>query len=832
MSGRKRFATIFATLTSVVGTGGGATYYALESGHLSQWLGAKDVATLEPTSAATGAQEATSLAAVENAWIEAPEDRGAIETGSMRNAEQARTARSASDTLANESSPNETFSEAAVDNRYGMPDGAHEVEQALDESFAASESTTASEGASVAVPSEPDATDRDKSSGSNRYGAVAGAAAVPGAALASIDSASGGAVAQGASIARGQEPGVEPTVLPIGDEPDPVASGSVDGAQVAKSSSNSSTQRAREAFQESAPSTADRYGSAAAPGAFDENAAQGAQAMNPFSGGAPSEASNAEPTEMAAIHSDAGSVAPKSALGATDPAIAGSLGKTSSEYGPTNARSAAPANATATYGSNQAPYGASGATMSSGDGTGRPGERALEGPQNPSLVFQKLAPAEIQVGKQAKFLIKVQNVGNQTAEDVVVRDEVPQGTRFVGATPTAEINGMQLVWRIGKLSTGEERTIEVELMPITEGEVGSVAAVSYSGQASAKTRCTMPQLAIRMTAPEEVMVGHEQRVKIELHNPGSGDATNVMLFENVPENVRHAAGPALEFEIGTLKAGETRELELVLLAEKAGKVVNVLSARADGNLQVEQQVEFEVIAPAISVTVDGPGRRYLERPATYQVIVENPGTAPARDIELVTKLPKGLQFVKANNMGQYDANTHAVYWSLAELPEGERGTVELTAMPIEPGTQTLQVEGRAQQGLIDEVSQPIEIEGVPSIVFEVRDGVDPIEVGGETSYEIRVVNEGTKAASNVQVTVGLTPGMQVLEAEGETRHSVQGPGVLFEPLAQLAPKADAIFRVKAKGVHPGDQRINVEVKTDDLSQPVRREENTRVFGNE
>ena len=45
----------------------------------------------------------------------------------------------------------------------------------------------------------------------------------------------------------------------------------------------------------------------------------------------------------------------------------------------------------------------------------------------------------------------------------------------------------------------------------------------------------------------------------------------------------------------------------------AGKVVNVLSARAQGNLQVQQQVEFEVIAPGLTVALQGPERRYLER---------------------------------------------------------------------------------------------------------------------------------------------------------------------------------------------------------------------------
>jgi hypothetical protein len=33
-------------------------------------------------------------------------------------------------------------------------------------------------------------------------------------------------------------------------------------------------------------------------------------------------------------------------------------------------------------------------------------------------------------------------------------------------------------------------------------------------------------------------------------------------------------------------------------------------------------------------------------------------------------------------------------------------------------------------------------------------------------------------------------------------------------------------------MQPGDQRVTVEVSTDDIAQPVRREESTRVFGDE
>jgi hypothetical protein len=33
-------------------------------------------------------------------------------------------------------------------------------------------------------------------------------------------------------------------------------------------------------------------------------------------------------------------------------------------------------------------------------------------------------------------------------------------------------------------------------------------------------------------------------------------------------------------------------------------------------------------------------------------------------------------------------------------------------------------------------------------------------------------------------------------------------------------------------MQPGDQRITVQVNTDDLQQPIRREESTRVFGDQ
>jgi uncharacterized repeat protein (TIGR01451 family) len=166
------------------------------------------------------------------------------------------------------------------------------------------------------------------------------------------------------------------------------------------------------------------------------------------------------------------------------------------------------------------------------------------------------------------------------------------------------------------------------------------------------------------------------------------------------------------------------------------------------------------------------------------------------------------------------------------LPEGESGSVELVAMPVEPGPQMIEVEGRAQQGLQDEASQEVRVDGIAALMFEVRDLEDPIEVGGETTYEIRVFNQGSKAAANVRVGVELSPGLEAVSASGESRHEVQARGVAFEPIAQLAPKTDSVFRILVRGAQQGDQRVNVTVNSDEFSQPISREESTRVFGDE
>ncbi len=466
-----------------------------------------------------------------------------------------------------------------------------------------------------------------------------------------------------------------------------------------------------------------------------------------------------------------------------------------------------------------------------GEGAGQPGAKHLEGAQTPQVTIEKIAPAGMQVGKPATFVVKVRNTGSVAATGVEVRDQVPKGTQLSSTTPRARQGTRgELVWSLGTLEPGEETAVEMHVTPTEEGELGSVATVHFSAAASARSIATKPELLLEASAPSQALLGDTLTLSIKLSNPGTGVATGVILSERVPPGLRHPAGADLEYDVGTLKPGESRQLELELVADRAGAVTNVMLARGDGNLRAEHRLDVQVIAPELELAIDGPHRRFLEREAVYELGISNPGTAPAQNVELVVHLPDGLEFISANNAGHYEETTRAVHWRLEELPVHETGVVELVTMPVRAGEHSLRARGTAARGVEAESEQAVSIEGIAAILFEVRDVVDPIEVGGETVYEIKVLNQGTKASSNVQVHVLLPAEMQPLAAEGPTQHAIDGRQVVFEPLRRLAPKADTMYRIRVRGLEPGDLRTRVQVLTDEMQGvPVTKEESTRVY---
>ena len=460
-----------------------------------------------------------------------------------------------------------------------------------------------------------------------------------------------------------------------------------------------------------------------------------------------------------------------------------------------------------------------------------PGDRQLEGVRAPSLTIEKIAPREIQLNQPADFQIIIRNAGRVTATNVQVFDRIPVGTEFVSAIPQPNRSGRNdLRWDLGEMRPGQEKRVTLQLKPTRPGEIGSVAQVTFATQASMRTLVTKPVLQIQQSAQPKILIGDNAVFDITIENKGDGPANNVIIQQDVPEQLEFSDGsPGIEYPIGTLGPGQSKKLKLALRAAQIGRLKNVLVATADGGLRAQHAIDMEVIAPQLIASAQGPTRKFLNREATFQFSVENKGTADATNVELIARLPSGLKFAAANNRGRYDPNSHSVYWSLAELTPAVLGSVEIKTVPIESGDQKIDFQAVADLKQKTQTSISLGVEHLIDVFFDIDDAVDPIEIGALTQYGIRVVNQGTKTATNVSIQVDFPNGIQPVSVDGTLPNEIRGQQVLFAPITSMNPGDELKLSVNGKGIGPGDHRVVVHLQTDGRETNVSKEETTRVY---
>ncbi|MEO1528692.1 MAG: hypothetical protein AAFX06_24995 [Planctomycetota bacterium] len=460
-----------------------------------------------------------------------------------------------------------------------------------------------------------------------------------------------------------------------------------------------------------------------------------------------------------------------------------------------------------------------------------PGDRRLDGPQSPSVVIHKRAPAEVKVGKQATFVITVKNVGGATAMDVQVRDRIPTGMRLDDASPRPDPKYQpELVWDLGSLEPQQERTITLQLTPLQEGELGSVARVTFQAAASVRTISTRPELKIVQKANPQALIGQLVEIELEISNPGTGEATGVVLQEDVPVGLEHPQGRELDNFIGNLGPGEVRRQILRMKAVQAGTVENTIRVKADDGLETYHSIPIQIIAPELQIALTGPSKRYLERQAKFELQIANTGTANAENIDISVQLDRGFTFVSTDYEGQYDASRHAVFWSLPALPVGESGRVPLVLLPVEEGNRVLRAEASADLGVKASSESQVLVDSLAELTFSINDSADPVEIGGETTYEIRVSNSGSRDDTNVRVHLQLPPGMRLI-GNGDFQTDNKGL-VVFTPRAMLKANDEIVYRVKAQGVAQGRHLVKAIVTSDQSQVPVTKEESIMVYADQ
>jgi uncharacterized repeat protein (TIGR01451 family) len=228
--------------------------------------------------------------------------------------------------------------------------------------------------------------------------------------------------------------------------------------------------------------------------------------------------------------------------------------------------------------------------------------------QIPVLALEKKGPPAVSLGQPLVYEITVRNTGQVPARQVRVEDELPAGTRLLGAEPAAAVpvQGDRLSWTVDTLPPGSERHFRVQVQPAAAGDwrgtasasvMVSVASGMHTQVVTRNAPASAPapgRLSISVTGPDTVAVGQPAVFQIRISNNGSQALRGLVLRDHVPAGLQHPAGPELEADLGTLDAGKTRNITLTTRAVQPGRFINAAVVMGDGQ-QVESRAAFQVV---------------------------------------------------------------------------------------------------------------------------------------------------------------------------------------------------------------------------------------------
>ena len=452
------------------------------------------------------------------------------------------------------------------------------------------------------------------------------------------------------------------------------------------------------------------------------------------------------------------------------------------------------------------------------------GERATS-----AVMIEKHGPLEVNLGAPFEYVITATNLTSGHLNGVVVSDHLPEGLEIVSSDPAAtSMTGDMANWNLDHMTPGQVRTIRVMAKATKTGSLRHCAEVVYNQRACIFTDVVEPALMLAKRMTPEVLTCDTIEAVITVTNNGTGTARNVVVRDSLPAGMMSADGQSeMTMNVGDLAAGESREIRSMLRVSAPGEYENTAMATADGGLEAQASASTVARRPMLEIGKTGPELVYRDKMITYEISLRNTGDGDARDCQLIDMLPGGVTYQSSTPAGAFDGSN--IVWNLGTLAAGDERTVRVTVRADE--IRKLTNRAKAMAYCADEVnaSWETDVQGIPAILLEVVDIEDPIPVGSNVTYRIRVTNQGSADGSDIEVLCDLEEQMEYVSSSGATTGTGTAGQVTFATLPRLAPGDVAEWLVTIKALDEGDVRFKVTMRSDKRSRPVQETEATNFY---
>ena len=360
-------------------------------------------------------------------------------------------------------------------------------------------------------------------------------------------------------------------------------------------------------------------------------------------------------------------------------------------------------------------------------------------------------------GDNVTYTVTVSNVGIGDANNVVVKDTLGKGLKFISATGnyTFDEATNTITW-IVDLAKGESKTFKVNA---TVSGYGNVTNTVIVGNKTFNKNVTVPEINSNKTVNNEIPnFGDNVTYSVTVTNDGIGDANNVVVcdilgkglkFLNADGNFTYDEKTGTITWIVDLVKGESKTFKVNVTVLSYGDLSNKVVV---GNKTVIKNITVPEINPGKEINIEVPN---FGDNVTYTVIVNNTGKVNATDVVVADKLGEGLTFVNASNGGVYNETTRTITW-IINLTAGETKYLYVNT--------TVSAYGNITNSVIVGNKTFNKNVTVPEIIPVKEVNSSDIHIGDEITYTIAVSNPGKTNATNIVIKDVLPEGLKFINA--------------------------------------------------------------------
>ena len=398
-------------------------------------------------------------------------------------------------------------------------------------------------------------------------------------------------------------------------------------------------------------------------------------------------------------------------------------------------------------------------------------------------------------GDTVTYTVVVTNNGVVDAKQVVVRDILDKGLKFVKATGeyTFDEDSCTVTWIID-LAKGESQTFYVTAVAEAYGVlINDVTVGDNTASADVVVPEIIPDKTANITNPN---FGDKVDYTVTVTNDGMGDANNVVIVDRLGEGLTFVSAsdngvwdPVKRTVtwIVDLAKGESKVFSVIATVSGYGNVTNSLVV---GNKTTGVNVTVPEIIPDKTVGIENPN---FGDNVTYTVKVTNDGIGDAKDVVVRDILGEGLTFVDATGNYSFDEATRTVTW-IVDLAKGESKVFSVIATVVGYGNVTNSL-------VVGNKTTGVNVT-VPEIIPDKTANISNPNFGDNVNYTVTVTNDGIGDAKDVVVRDILGEGLKFVSATGNYTFDEATRTVTW--IVDLAKGESKVFSVIATVVGYGN----------------------------